>query len=490
MSYPPFVPAHGNHPYPPNMSYPSAPPSTNTNQPTNRNIGFQASVLPPPYPTSASHPCSGYPQYNPPYPVGSLPYPVNPGSMAGPSPYAPSTSPYPVNSGLVPGPSPYVPSASPYPSPSTPVSPYPRQTAHYSSEAAIHSRISSNYASPPTSSNYSTYLPQNNMNSSGYQQYGQIQPKTNPTVFPASPFYPRQDAEILRKAMKGFGTDEATIIAVMTSRTNSQRLEIAKEFKTLYGKDLLKDLKSETSGRFEDVLVALMTPLPEFYAKEVHDAISGVGTTESTLIEILCSLTNSEIHYVKMAYQALYGKSMESEVASDTSGSFKRLLISQCQGQRDESTVVDAAGAAQDAQTLLRAGELRWGTDESAFNAILSSRSYTQLRAIFTEYERLTGHTFEKAIKNEFSGDIEEGLLAIVKCVRNKAEFFADCLHKSMAGMGTRDRDLIRLVVSRCEIDMGDVKQAFNVKFGKTLESFIKGDTSGDYKKCLLALVE
>jgi len=36
--------------------------------------------------------------------------------------------------------------------------------------------------------------------------------------------------------MKGFGTDEKSIIQVLAHRVNSQRQEIANHFKTMYGK--------------------------------------------------------------------------------------------------------------------------------------------------------------------------------------------------------------------------------------------------------------
>lgn len=53
---------------------------------------------------------------------------------------------------------------------------------------------------------------------------------------PANPFDPKSDAEVLRKAMKGFGTDEKAIINVLTNRTNAQRQDIAHQFKAMYGK--------------------------------------------------------------------------------------------------------------------------------------------------------------------------------------------------------------------------------------------------------------
>ena len=40
--------------------------------------------------------------------------------------------------------------------------------------------------------------------------------------------------------------------------------------------------------------------------------------------------------------------------------------------------------------------------------------------------------------------------------------------------MGTDDRTLIRLIVTRAEVDMVQIKQEFQKQFGQSLEAFIR----------------
>ena len=43
-----------------------------------------------------------------------------------------------------------------------------------------------------------------------------------------------------------------------------------------------------------------------------------------------------------------------------------------------------------------------------------------------------------------------------------------------LQGLGTDDKTLVRVIVSRCEVDLMDIKAEFQSKYHKTLGSFIK----------------
>jgi annexin A7/11 len=374
----------------------------------------------------------------------------------------------------------------------------PSQTPYQ--QAAQPSYPSLPNAFPQSAPNYSS--PQHQQSIQVQQQHIQVQQyatsyssspaahvgRGRPSVLPAPNFDPSNDAAALRKAMKGFGTDEDGLINILCRRPSYQRVEIVRAYKTAYGKDLFEDIRSESSGNFQSVLIALLMPKAEYYCRELYEAMVGAGTDEDPLIEVMCTMSNQEIREIGMMYQRMFGQTLESHLRSDTSGNMKRLMTSLSTGNRDESMRTDINSARQDAESLKRAGIARFGTDESEFNRILCLRNYEQLKLVCQEYEKLTGNPLEKDIKREFSGDIEDALLSIIRVANNRPEFFARRLHKSMAGLGTTDRSLIRLCVTRSEVDMEDIKQEFQRYYGKSLKSFIKGDTSGHYKHALYAL--
>jgi len=310
------------------------------------------------------------------------------------------------------------------------------------------------------------------------------------TVFPISPFDAEADCEFLRKAMRGAGTDEQQLIEILSTRCNRQRVEIRLRYKTMFGKDLMNDLKSELSGNLEECLLAMMEPSVLFDAKCLRRAMKGAGTDEETLIDILCSRSNAEINTIKQEYNNFYKRDLEKDCVSETSGHFKRLLVSMCQANRDESGQVDNEKAKKEASDLYQAGEKKMGTDESRFNVVLASRNFNQLRATYQEYVKVAQRDILNSIDREMSGDLKHGFKAIVQCSRNASEYFADRLWKSMKGAGTNDSLLIRIVVSRSEMDLVEIKQCFLQKYHKTLYKMIQGDCSGDYKKLLMALVK
>nr|XP_019937972.1 PREDICTED: annexin A3 [Paralichthys olivaceus] len=294
-----------------------------------------------------------------------------------------------------------------------------------------------------------------------------------------------EDVSALRKAIEGLGTTEKTVIEVLTQRSNAQRQLIAKAYEKATGRKLVDDLEGDTHGDFEDLLVALVTPPALYDCHEVIGAIKGAGTTESTLTEIFSSRSNRQIKALSEAYLAETGKSMIEDLKSEVSGEYGKALLILAEGKRDESPHADAAKARADAKVLYEAGEKKWGTDEEKFIDILCHRSIPQLRQTLVEYKNISKKTLQESIESEMSGDLERLLVAVVKCVKNVPAYLAELLFKSMKGAGTTESIITRIIVSRSEIDLLDIRAEYKKLFGYSLYSQLESEVSGSYGDAL-----
>uniref|UniRef100_A0A8C1WKH3 Annexin n=1 Tax=Cyprinus carpio TaxID=7962 RepID=A0A8C1WKH3_CYPCA len=282
-----------------------------------------------------------------------------------------------------------------------------------------------------------------------------------------------EDVAALRKAIDGIGTTEKTLIDILTHRSSSQKQAISKAYEETTKRILVNDLKGDTSGKFEKLLVALARSPALNDAKWLIKAMKGAGTDTNILIEILASRTNKQIKELSAVYAEQTKKTLVQNLKTEVSGDFGKAILLLAEGARDESTNVNADKAKEDAKALYQAGEKRLGTDESKFIEILCKRSIPHLRQTILEYKNISGKTLQKSIEKEMSGKLEDLLVAVVKCVM------------SMNRTGTDETTLTRVMVSRGEIDMLDIRAEFKKLYQRSLYKEISSDVSGNYGDCL-----
>ncbi|MEE6519406.1 hypothetical protein FKM82_031204 [Ascaphus truei] len=164
-------------------------------------------------------------------------------------------------------------------------------------------------------------------------------------------------------------------------------------------------------------------------------------------------------------------------------------MVALAKGKRqEESSVVDYEKIDQDARELYEAGVKKKGTDVGKWITIMTERSPCHLQKVFDRYKSYSPYDMQESIKKEVKGDLENAFVNLVQCIQNKPLYFADRLYESMKGKGTKDKILIRTMVSRSEVDMLKIRAEFKKKYTKSLHYYIGQDTKGDYQRALLNL--
>jgi len=293
---------------------------------------------------------------------------------------------------------------------------------------------------------------------------------------------PKADAAALHKAFKGAGTDEDEVVKILGHRSKHQLEQIDHEYRvqSTGGTSLQHALEKELSGSFLQLAIGLSTPTAEFKKRCLKQAVEGAGTRESTLIDVICQSSNEEIREISKDAD-LYKK-----VLDDVGGDFKKVIVNCFRGDRPDHDISEKE--AEDlAQAFYKAGEGKLGTDENKYIDIITKHSLKALHRVDEVYKSKHKHGLIKAVESETSGDLKHSLIALLK---PRLEFLADRLHGAIAGLGTDERVVIYVFSILNKHELKEVGEIYKAKHKETLKDAIKGDTSANFRKLLLALLD
>ncbi|CAL4900483.1 unnamed protein product [Urochloa decumbens] len=305
-----------------------------------------------------------------------------------------------------------------------------------------------------------------------------------------------EDAESIRKAVQGWGTDEKALIQILGHRTAAQRAEIAVAYEGLYNEPLLDRLHSELSGDFRSAMMLWTMDPAARDAKLAHKALKKKGERHVwVLIEVACASSPDHLAAVRKAYRAAYSASLEEDVATCPlyKEPLKQFLVRLVTSYRYSGELVDGELARAEAAELGRdavvAGKQTLLTGDVV--RIVGTRSKAQLKATFERFRQEHGKAIDDILEERRGSDqLAAALKTAVWCLASPEKHFAEVIRSSIVGLGTDEESLTRAIISRAEIDMQKVKEEYKVMYpNKTVTSDVNGDTSGYYNGILITLV-
>jgi len=134
--------------------------------------------------------------------------------------------------------------------------------------------------------------------------------------------------EIYKKGEGKWGTDDDFFVKFFTTHSYEHIALVDVAYQQKYGHPLKVAIAKETSGHYERLLKALVTPKDVFYAHRIHEAIAGLGTKDKVLQRIIVLNNNHQaLERIGAIYQAEFKESLMDAVKGDTSGHYQDTFV-------------------------------------------------------------------------------------------------------------------------------------------------------------------
>ncbi|THU53131.1 hypothetical protein C4D60_Mb10t11180 [Musa balbisiana] len=307
-------------------------------------------------------------------------------------------------------------------------------------------------------------------------------------TFPSPLPSPSEDCEQLHKAFEGWGTNEGLIISVLAHRPAAHRREIRRAYAEIYGEDLLKPLDKELTRDFERAVLLWVLDAAERDAVLANEVVRKWSPGNRVLIEIAVVRKTEELLAAKRAYQVRFKRCLEEDVAAHTRDEYRKLLVPLVSTYRYEGAEVDKSLSKSEAKILHQKIKDNDYSHEEVIR-VLTTRSKAQLLATFNDYHNEFGNPINKDLKADPKNEFLSALRAIIRCIICPERYLEKVIRLAISKTGTDEGALSRIITTRAEVDMKQIKDLYYKRNSVALDSAVKKDTSGDFEDFLIALI-
>ena len=291
-------------------------------------------------------------------------------------------------------------------------------------------------------------------------------------------------AEKIHESIDGKEKEDIILNVIMKNNLKS-RVDISNYYQANYGISLFEEINKKIKGDYGYCAAQLFLSPLDFC---IHHLKLGLEKKNECAMEQLTSRTPEELNLIEDKYNKITGKNLKDEIIKSFSGAVGQNLINLWKTKRISNPNPNKKECEDYANILLSNKPKDWVEKENIFKEIFIERSPEELILIARYYLKNSGRNLIDDIEGKTGGNNQILLKEILYNNIMPHEIFADKIYKSIKGLGTDEEMLSRALVSRCELDMGAIRDMYQTKYKVSMKEDIKGDTSGSYQKLCIYL--
>nr|ANJ04642.1 annexin-like protein 3 [Nilaparvata lugens] len=307
--------------------------------------------------------------------------------------------------------------------------------------------------------------------------YGECRPKTGPTII-ALPFNAVDDANAIISAMEKSSSDNKDkIVDILMSKTIAQRLEIGAEYEKIKNMDFKKEIEKYFNGKLDSDknMLEILKTTTEFLASRLHHSLTKCDNED--YMSIMITSSTEMLRNVCATYQKEYNQEVSSDVNAhlsydnELSGFINKLISYDIDEQRSDHAKVDDELTKKLVSAMPTKTSGCTLKDSKDLYEMMQKANFAQIKAVAELYYHTTGNIAGDTIQRYCSSRLSKPFLLIMNFATDPFKTFAEQINEDIKGKNDfEDSACPRILISRSEIDMADIRTAYDAAYENGLE--------------------